>query len=263
MGEKTVIVTGGSSGIGRETAVCLAGKGYRVYEFSRRDREVPGVIHVPCDVTDEAAVRAAVEGVVSETGRLDAVVNCAGFGISGAIEFTETEDAKKLFDVNFFGMVNVNRACIPHLRKTKGRIVNVSSVAAPAAIPFQAFYSASKSAVNSYTLALANELRPWGVTAVAVMPGDTATGFTDAREKSGEGDALYEGRISRSVERMEKDERKGMSAADAGRFIASVVTGRSARPLRTIGFGYQMIVALLRILPAGLSNRLIGRIYAR
>lgn len=102
------------------------------------------------------------------------VVNNAGFGISGAIEFTKTEDAKRLFDADFFGMVNVNRAVIPHMRQAgAGRIVNLSSVAAAAPIPFQAYYSAAKAAVNSYTMALANELAALRRHGVRVRRGTT------------------------------------------------------------------------------------------
>ena len=100
------------------------------------------------DVTDEVAVQAAVEQILAQEGGIAIVVNCAGFGISGAVEFTSLEQAKAQFDVNFFGMVNVNRAVLPAMRKQgSGRIVNISSVAAVAHIPFQAFYSASKAAV--------------------------------------------------------------------------------------------------------------------
>lgn len=262
MDRKTAIVTGASSGIGLETAKQLAAEGYVVFGLSRHEGSAEEIRYICCDVTDEKAVERAVAKVIEENGRLDAVVNCAGFGISGAIEFTSTEEAKRLFDVNFFGMVNVNRACIPHLRKTKGRIVNISSVAAPAAIPFQAYYSASKSAINSYSMALANELRPWGISVVAVMPGDTCTGFTDAREKSIEGDDLYGGRIGRSVGKMENDERHGMSAVKAAEAVCRAVTSRSERPLRTIGLQYKLIVLLLKLLPAAWSNRLIGLIYS-
>ena len=154
--EKVVIVTGGTSGIGLNTARILAEKGCRVYEFSRRDTGVyPKVTHVQADVTDEAQVDAAVGTVLDREGHIDVVVNNAGFGISGAIEFTDTAEAQKQFDVNFFGMVRVNHAVLPIMRKQGyGRIINMSSVAAPIAIPFQAYYSASKAAVRTYTLAL-------------------------------------------------------------------------------------------------------------
>ena len=174
--EKVIIVTGGTSGIGLNTARILAEKGCRVYEFSRRDTGVwPKVTHVQADVTDEAQVDAAVGMVLDREGRIDVVINNAGFGISGAIEFTETAEAQKQFDVNFFGMVRVNHAVLPVMRKQGyGRIINMSSVAAPIAIPFQAYYSASKAAVRTYTMALQSEVRPYGIEVCAIMPGDVA-----------------------------------------------------------------------------------------
>lgn len=261
---KTAIVTGGSSGIGLQTALSLhQDHGYDVYLLSRHEFEMEGLHHFCCDVSDEEEVRKTVEQIIREAGRLDLVVNCAGMGISGALEFTERQQARNLFDVNFFGTVNVNKACIPYLRETKGRIINISSVAAIVPIPFQSFYSASKAAINSYSLALANELKPFGISVCAVMPGDTATGFTAARKKSDEGDDLYSGRISRSVSRMEKDELNGTDSAISGKTIASLAASRHLPPLYTIGFSYKLVNILIRILPVSLSQKLIYRLYAK
>ncbi len=260
---KVALVTGGSSGIGRCTALALKAAGCTVYELSRRAAGVPGVAHLTADVTDEAAVNAAVAALLEREGRLDIVVNCAGFGISGAVEFTDTADAVRQFDVNFFGMVRVNRAVLPVLRRQgSGRIVNISSVAAAAAIPFQTYYSASKAAINSYTCALANEVRPYGVTVTAVQPGDIATGFTDARKKTMAGDEAYGGRISRSVATMEKDERGGMKPETAGAYICKIALKRRVKPLYAIGFLYKGACVLCQLLPCRLRNWLIGRIYA-
>ena len=175
----TALVTGGTSGIGLETAKALRDRGCRVFTLSRRPAVIPGITSLTADVTDEAAVKSAVSAVIKEAGQLDILVNCAGFGISGAVEFTELSDAKKQFDVNFFGAVNVTKAALPFMRERKsGMIVNISSVAAPVAIPFQAYYSAAKAALNAWTAALQNEIRPWGIRVTAVQPGDIRTGFT-------------------------------------------------------------------------------------
>ena len=139
----------------------------------------------------------------------------------------------------------------------------VSSVAAAAPIPFQAYYSAAKAAVNSYTMALANELRPYGVTVCAVQPGDIHTGFTAAREKTIDGDDVYGGRISRSVARMEHDEQTGMDPAKAGAFIAKVAMKQRVKPIYTIRFDYQFLALLTRILPYRFLNWLIGVIYGK
>lgn len=173
MDKKIAVLTGGTSGIGMQTALALKNAGYTVYELSRRAQGVEGLNHLVADVTDEAAVKKAVDEIVAREGKIDVLVNNAGFGISGAVEFTKTEDAKRLFDTNFFGMVNMNRAVVPVMREAgQGRIVNISSVAGQIPIPFQTYYSAAKAATNSYTMALANELRPYGVTVCAVQPGD-------------------------------------------------------------------------------------------
>ena len=261
---KVAIVTGGTSGIGLQTALSLRNDhGYAVYVFSRHDFYQEGLNHVRCDVSSEEEVMTAAAEVINREGRLDLVVNCAGMGISGALEFTDLEDAKRLFNVNFFGTVNVNKACMAHLRATKGRIINISSVAGIVPIPFQSFYSASKAAINSYSLALANELKPFGVAVCAVMPGDTATGFTAARKKSEEGDDLYQGRISRSVSKMEKDEIGGVDSAVAGKTVAAVAVRNHLPPLYTIGFSYKLVNLLMKILPVSWSQKLVYRLYAK
>ena len=239
---KVAVVTGGTSGIGKQTALALKAAGYTVYELSRRAQGVEGLHHLVADITREELVDAAIWEVLRQEGHIDVVVNNAGFGISGAIEFTKTEDAKRLFDADFFGMVNVNPA---------------------APIPFQAYYSAAKAAVNSYTMALANELRPYGVTVCAVQPGDIHTGFTAAREKTIDGDDVYGGRISRSVARMEHDEQTGMDPAKAGAFIAKVAMKQRVKPIYTIRFDYQFLALLTRILPYRFLNWLIGVIYGK
>lgn len=262
---RIAIVTGGTSGIGRATALALKAAGCTVYELSRRAEGVEGLHHIAADVTKEETVRAAVAEVMAREGRIDILVNNAGFGISGAVEFTSTEDAKALFDVNFFGMVNLNRAVVPIMRAAgRGRIVNLSSVAAPVPIPFQTYYSATKAAVNAYTMALANELRPFGVTVCAVMPGDIHTGFTAARRKIGEGDDIYHGRISRSVARMEHDEQTGMDPAKAGGCIAGVALREDNRhPLYAIRFDYKFFTFLAKVLPARFLNWLIYLLYGK
>lgn len=258
------IVTGGSSGIGRATAGCLASGGLKVYEFSRREIPQEGVIHKSVDVTDEAAVQAAVSEVFDEEGHLNILINCAGFGISGAVEFTKLEDAKRQLNVNFFGTVNCTKAVLPIMRKQGyGRIVCVSSVAGAIPIPFQTYYSVSKAAINSYVTALANEVRPFGIGVCAVQPGDIASAFTNARSKSIHGDLEYEGRISRSVAVMEKDERSGMSPAQAGMYITRIALKKHVKPLYAIGFVYKFFCVIMRLLPCRFSNYLLYQIYAK
>lgn len=262
MEQKICVITGGSSGIGLCTALEMKAKGYEVFDISRRREGAAGINHISADVTDEKRINEAVSYIIDKAGRIDVLINNAGFGISGAVEFTETADARKQFDVNFFGMVNMNRAVIPFMRRAGGgRIVNISSVAAPIAIPFQAYYSAAKAAINSYTMALINEVRPYGISVCAVQPGDICTGFTGAREKSYAGDEIYSGRISGSVAVMEHDEQNGMKPETAAHLIATVASDKKVRPVYTIGFKYRLFCALVKILPAGLVSYIVGRIY--
>ncbi|MBQ2597084.1 MAG: SDR family oxidoreductase [Oscillospiraceae bacterium] len=263
MAERAAIVTGGSSGIGLEAARALRERGLKVFVLSRRPFSEKGLHHICADVSDEQQCAAAVREILERGDDLELLVNNAGFGISGAVEFTELTDAKKQMDVNFFGTVNMTKAVLPHLRKRGGgRIVNISSVAAPAAIPFQAFYSATKAAINDYTAALANEVRPYGVTATAVQPGDIATGFTAAREKSIVGDEAYQGRISKSVRKMEHDEQNGMDPAKAGAYVAKIAMKKHPKPVYTIGLSYKTICVLLKLLPSRFANWMIGKLYA-
>ena len=254
---KVVIVTGGTSGIGLAAVKALQERGCTVYALSRRGE-------IPCDVSDEASARAAVQTVLDREGRIDILVNCAGFGISGAGELTPLEAAKKQLDVNLYGTANMVNAVIPAMRaQGGGRIVNTGSVAGFVPIPFQTWYSASKAAVQSYTMAMGNELSPFGITLTAVLPGDTKTGFTAARQKIDDPEGLYGGRIERSVERMEHDEQHGVPAQKVGDLIARVALKRRVKPLYIPGFSYNLVNVLLRLLPSGLANRLIGRLYAK
>ena len=261
---KVCVITGGTSGIGKCTAQAMLEKGYTVYELSRRAQGIEGLHHIVADVTDEQTLAAAINEILQREDHIDVVINNAGFGISVAVEFTKTEDAQHQLDVNFFGMVRMNRQVLPIMRKQGyGRIVNLSSVAGAIAIPFQTYYSASKAAINSYTMALANEVKPFGIQVCCVQPGDIRTGFTAAREKNQLGDDIYGGRIARSVAGMERDEQTGMAPEKAGAFIAHVATRKGSKPVNTIGLQYQFFCFLAKVLPAKALNYLVGLIYAK
>ena len=249
---KTVcILTGGTSGIGRATALALVQKGCVVYELSRRNNATPGTNHLCVDVTNNAAVTAGVQTVLQREGQIDLLINNAGFGISGAVEFTGIEQARQQFNVNFFGAVRLCHAVLPVMRQQKrGRIVNIGSVAGFIPIPFQAYYSA----------ALASEVAPFGITAVCVQPGDIKTGFTAARQKTVLGNEVYGGRIARSVAKMEKDEQTGMTPERAAKTIVKTALGRSRSPARCIGFSYKLISLLVRLLPRRTAQALVAKL---
>ena len=261
---KVAVITGASSGIGRYTAISLRDMGCVVYDLSRRNIPIDDVKHIKTDITVENEVLSAAKEIIEAEGRVDILINCAGFGISGAVEFTSTEEAKSQFEVNFFGAVTVTRAFLPYMREQgSGRIVNISSVAAVAHIPFQTYYSASKAAIESYTSCLDNEVKPFGIRVTAVEPGDICTEFTSARQKSFAGDDVYGGRISRSVAGMEKDEEKGMSPEVAGRYIAKVALRKKVKPVCAIGTTYKILSVLCKTFPCSFRNWVVGMMYAR
>ncbi|MDR1131449.1 MAG: SDR family NAD(P)-dependent oxidoreductase [Oscillospiraceae bacterium] len=258
-----VVITGGSSGIGKSAAALFARNAYAVYELSRTGKNENGVTHITADITRPDELRAAFAEIFRQTRRLDVLVNNAGMGISGAIEFTDEVQARRIFDVNFFGTFLCCKEALPYLRQTPGaRIINLSSVAAPLSIPFQAFYSATKAAVNALTLALANELRPFGIRVCAVMPGDTHTGFTAAREKSESGEALYGEAVRRAVSAMEKDELSGMSPDQVAGVLLRAARKKRPKVLYTVGSKYKFFVTIAKILPVNLCNRLVGKLYS-
>lgn len=254
-----VIITGGTSGIGEATARLLAKNDCKVYEFSRREANPDYATHMRVDVSNAAQVKEAVDRVIAKEGRVDILINNAGMGISGAFEFTEESEARRLMDINLFGMNNTIRAVLPHMRKARsGRIVNLSSVAGVYAIPFQAWYSISKAGVRAMSLAVANEIKPYGVKVTCILPGDIHTGFTAARAKSIVGDDVYGGRIEKSVKKMEHDEETGITPEAAGRIVARVALKKNPAPEYTIGFVYMLFVFLGRLLPKRAIRSILG-----
>ena len=181
---KVVLVTGTSSGFGCAIAKALAAKSYRVFGTARSPRAgvADGFTTLALDVTQDDSVAACVAEVVSAAGRIDAVINNAGIGIAGAIEDTSAAEAQAQFETNFFGTHRVCRAVLPYLRAQRaGTIINMSSLAGRIALPFQAFYSATKFAIEAYTEALRMEVRPFGIAVSMIEPGDFATSFTANR----------------------------------------------------------------------------------
>jgi 2-keto-3-deoxy-L-fuconate dehydrogenase len=170
------LVTGGSSGIGAATARLLAERGARVAVLDRQGDPEPPLIGVRADVSDDAAVRAAVAEAVARLGGLDLLVNNAGIGAQGTVEDNDDDEWRRVFDINVLGMARVARAALPHLRESgRGAIVNTSSVAATAGLPQRALYSATKGAILSLTLAMAADHVREGVRVNCVCPGTADT----------------------------------------------------------------------------------------
>ncbi len=258
--DKVVVVTGATAGIGRAAAAMFKARGAKVVCLARRRSEEFDSIQT--DVTDRDAVNAAVSEIVKKYGRIDVLVNNAGMGISGAAEDTDQAAVRKIFELNFFGALNMVQAVVPVMRSQGGgSIVNVSSVAAELAIPFQSFYSATKAALSSLSAALRNELRPFGIKVTAVLPGDVKTDFTASREKNAADDPAYGDRIAKSVAVMERDERNGMSPDVIAKLIVRGALEKNPPVSRVGGAKYVLLVRLAHMLPKRLVSYILGKLY--
>ena len=176
---KTVLITGASSGIGEETVKALLAGGYTVYAGARRVDRMRGLSEagahlLTLDVTDDASMTAAVKTVMQETGRIDVLINNAGYGSYGALEDVPPEEARRQFDVNLFGLARLTQLVLPVMRAQRsGRIVNVSSIAGKFGEPFGGWYHATKFAVEGLSDSLRMELHPFGIDVVVIQPGAT------------------------------------------------------------------------------------------
>lgn len=254
-----VLLTGASSGIGAAAAALLTASGHRVIGASRRASAPAGVHPVRMDVDDPDAVEAAVAEAVAVHGRLDALVNSAGWGLAGAVETTPVPEAKAQMETNFWGAVRVTLAALPALRSSgRGLIVNVSSLGGVVGLPFQAYYSASKYALEGWSEALAYEVAPFGVGVTLIEPGNVRTGFTASRrEATGMAAALYGEPARRAVGAMERGERAGVTPEAVARAIARVL--EAERPPRRVAVGstFERVMAMLhRLLPMRAFERL-------
>ena len=189
----TVLITGCSSGFGKLAALHFARKGDTVYASMRntskgkeleeaRDAENLKIELLELDVTDDASVSAAISKVIGEAGQIDVLVNNAGIGAHGPIEETDDDEAKEIFETNFFGVLRVIRAALPHMREKKaGTIANVSSLAGRVGPPFDGIYAASKFALEAMSEALSYEVHPFGIRVLLVEPGGFETNIGDTR----------------------------------------------------------------------------------
>jgi len=255
---KTAIVTGASSGIGEATAERLAAAGYKVYGTSRRAAQASrrSFELLPLDVISDESVAAAVMEVLGSEGRIDLLVNNAGFGIApGAAEESSIEQARSIFETNFFGIVRMTRAVVPHMRRQRaGRIVNIGSVLGFLPAPYAALYAATKHAVEGYSESLDHELRTRGIRVSVIEPAYTKTRF-DANfvEPDAKLDEYREIRaaVGRTLTEV-------MAAAEDPGVVADVVlaAASAARPkLRyTAGVRAGRLRMLRRFAPVGLLD---------
>ncbi len=261
---KVVVITGVSSGIGLTTAKYLYKKGYKVYGLSRNTINDENITSLKCDVTNLENVKEVFAYIYNIENRIDVVINNAGMGVSGAIEYSTPEELRKIFELNVFAVVGVCQEAIKYLRKSKGTIVNIGSVAGELTIPFQTYYSMTKNSVSALSEGLRIELRPFGIKVSTVLPGDTKTNFTKNRTRPViESDELYKDRIKKSIERMEKDEQNGVDPIVVSKTIYRVIKKKNPPVKVAVGFGYKVLVFLKRLLPNRFINYILYLMYGK
>ena len=225
---RSVLITGASAGIGWACAEDLQSAGWAVTGASRRGTAPPGCTGMVMDVDDDESVRAGVAAVLAERGRIDALVAAAGWGLAGAAEQCPVAEAKAQLETNFWGCVRVVQQVLPGMRASGGgRIVLLSSLGGLIGIPFQAFYTASKFALEGYGEALGYEVAPFGVRVTLVEPGNISTDFTASRRPTAAAaDPPYGSAFAKALAVMERDETNGPPAA----VVASAVRRVLAAP---------------------------------
>jgi NAD(P)-dependent dehydrogenase (short-subunit alcohol dehydrogenase family) len=254
-----VLVTGASSGIGQAVASAFAAKGFEVFGTSRnpqRTQPIPGVELIPLDVTDAASVSAAVATVVQRAGRIDVLVNNAGFGVLGAAEESSIEQAQELFDTNFFGLVRLTREVLPHLRaQGSGRIINIGSVLGFLPAPYGALYAASKHAVEGYSESLDHETREFGVRVSVVEPGYTNTSFESNSTDADSPVESYAPIREHAKQVLAKSIRAGDNPAVVAQVVLKAATSRAPKLRYPAGPLARRLALLKKVAPAAVLDK--------
>ncbi|MGY2704664.1 MULTISPECIES: oxidoreductase [unclassified Nocardioides] len=271
---RVALVTGASSGIGADAARGLRSAGFEVYAVARRvDRmaglEKDGVRVLGMDVTDEESMTSGVERILSEGGRIDVLVNNAGYGSYGAVEDVPLDEARRQFEVNLFGLARLTQLVTPGMRHNGGgRIINISSIGAVIYEPFGAWYHATKFAVEGFSDSLRVELRPFGIDVVIVRPAGIVTEWnTIARERlaatsRGGAYAQYADSAVRTLARV--DNRMMSSGPEVvARTIVRAATAPHPRSRYATGKGARIIPAVRRVLPDRAFDAVLARAFLR
>ena len=251
-GARSVLITGASAGIGRACAGALQAAGWAVTGASRRGTVPAGCTGLVMDVDDDESVRAGVAGLLDQRGRIDALVAAAGWGLAGAVEQCSVAEAQAQLETNFWGCVRVVQQVLPPMRaRGGGRIVLLSSIGGLIAIPFQAFYTASKFALEGFGEALAYEVAPFGVQVTLVEPGNIKTDFTASRRTPATAAGPPCGpAFAKALGVMERDEANGAPAAEVAAVVRRVL--QATRPPRRVSAGKpaeRMGLVAKRVLP--------------
>jgi short-subunit dehydrogenase len=261
MATKVALVTGASSGIGMDTAIALHDKGYTVYAVARRvermaDLEAKGIHTFAMDVTDDESMTSGMKRIVEDTGRIDVLVNNAGYGSHGALEDVPLDEARRQFEVNVFGLARLTQLALPHMRAQRsGHIVNISSVGGKIYMPLGDWYHATKFAVEGLSDALRLEVRPFGIHVVVIEPGAIRTEWSGiARENmlKNSSDTAYSSQAKAVSDLMNSAERRPAMTSPPSviaKAIVRAVTARRPRARYAVGGGAKPIIFLRTILP--------------
>ena len=211
--KKVAIVTGASSGMGESTAILLSQQGYKVYGAARRINEMKsleskGVSVLPLDLTQDESILHCVNTVFEKEGRIDILINNAGYGSYGAVEDVTIEEARRQFEVNIFGLARITQLVLPIMRKNRsGRIVNISSMGGKVYTPYGAWYHATKHALEGWSDSLRLEVKPFGIEVVIVEPGGIKTPWgiiaADNLQKTS-GNGVYAEGANKAIATMKK-----------------------------------------------------------
>ena len=262
------LITGGSSGIGEATARELKRRGFTVYAAARRVEqmrplEAEGIHILPLDVTDEASIQSCVAAILDREGRIDVLVNNAGYGSYGAVEDVPIEEARRQFDVNIFGLARLTQLIVPTMRENRsGKIVNITSIGGKIYTPFGAWYHATKHALEGWSDSLRIELAPFNVDVIIVEPGGIKTPWgkiavDHLRATSGSG--AYATAVAKAADGM-AELYGGKRLSDPSVIAATIARAVTARrPLTRYAAGYmaKTVLFLRWLLPDRLFDRMI------
>jgi NAD(P)-dependent dehydrogenase (short-subunit alcohol dehydrogenase family) len=253
--KKVILITGISSGFGKQTAKLLAEKGHTVYGTVRRDVEIdPSVNDLRLDLMDPESVTKAVRTVMEKEGRIDVLINNAGMHTGGPIETSPIENIELQMDTNFIGMVHLTREVLPVMRKQGGgKIINLSSIGGLMGLPYQAFYSAGKFAIEGFSEALRMEVRQFNIRVILVNPGDFHTSNSANRRnflaQTNENDP-YHKQFLKTLAVIEKDEANGWKPVILAKKIVKIVENKNPNQRYVVSsFEQKLAIVLKRILP--------------
>jgi NAD(P)-dependent dehydrogenase (short-subunit alcohol dehydrogenase family) len=263
MKQKVILITGASRGIGLATATLLTQRGYLVFGTSRTPAHytVSDFSLLQLDVNDETSVKQCVNRVLEQAGRIDILMNNAGYSLYGAVEEATVEDAKRLFETNFFGIMRMTNAVLPHMRQAgTGRIINIGSLAGIVGVPYIGIYAAAKHALEGYTASLRYELRGFGIYASIIDPGDIATAIVT--EPSSNPISIYDGIRERTIAIHDENVRSGPPPEKVARAVLKVIESRAPRLRYTVTHREEFGVPWMkRLLPEPLIEWFIRSTY--